>query len=224
MFTMNGKGAIVTGASGGIGRAVAMRLARDGFAVVVNFAGNATRAEETVTAITAAGGQASAIKADVASATDVDRLFAESASALGTIDVVNSAGIMPLRPIAAGDVDDRSLPSRQERCADRATHQAGAARAPRPARRHRRGGLVSRRAGRRLGERPGPARQRRLRLAARGETSDGIRPTMHPRWLRCSFLKICPIFSVVAPGHPGAALRNLVLLQRGRTTSSSART
>lgn len=106
MFTMNGKGAIVTGASGGIGRAVAMRLARDGFAVVVNFAGNATRAEETVAAITAAGGQASAIKADVATATDVDRLFAESASALGTIDVVvNSAGIMPLRPIAAGDVD-----------------------------------------------------------------------------------------------------------------------
>jgi 3-oxoacyl-[acyl-carrier protein] reductase len=106
MFTMNGKGAIVTGASGGIGRAVAMRLARDGFAVVVNFAGNATRAEETVAAITAAGGRASAIKADVASAADVDRLFAESASALGTIDVVvNSAGIMPLRPIAAGDVD-----------------------------------------------------------------------------------------------------------------------
>ena len=106
MFTMNGKGAIVTGASGGIGRAVAMRLARDGFAVVVNFAGNATRAEETVAAITAAGGRASAIKADVASAADVDRLFAESASALGTIDVVvNSAGVMPLRPIAAGDVD-----------------------------------------------------------------------------------------------------------------------
>jgi 3-oxoacyl-[acyl-carrier protein] reductase len=106
MFTMNGKGAIVTGASGGIGRAVAMRLARDGFAVVVNFAGNATRAEETVAAISAAGGRASAIKADVASAADVDRLFAESASALGTIDVVvNSAGIMPLGPIAAGDVD-----------------------------------------------------------------------------------------------------------------------
>ena len=70
--------AIVTGASGGIGRAVARRLARDGFAVVVNYAGNASKADETVAQIVASGGRASAIQGDVASAPDVERLFKSS--------------------------------------------------------------------------------------------------------------------------------------------------
>ena len=100
------KTAIVTGASGGIGRAVAVRLARDGFAVVVNYAGNAARAEEIVAEIKAAGGQAIAVQADVTNVADVGRLFQE---ALGTFDrvdvVVNSAGIMPLQPIAEGDLE-----------------------------------------------------------------------------------------------------------------------
>ncbi len=100
------KTAIVTGASGGIGRAVAVRLARDGFAVVVNYAGNAARAEEIVAEIKAAGGQAIAVQADVTNVADVGRLFQE---ALGTFDrvdvVVNSAGIMPLLPIAEGDLE-----------------------------------------------------------------------------------------------------------------------
>jgi 3-oxoacyl-[acyl-carrier protein] reductase len=100
------KSAIVTGASGGIGRAVAVRLARDGFRVVVNYAGNAAKAEETVAEIAAAGGTAIAVQADVASAADVERLFKETADAFGGIDVVvNCAGIMPLRPISGGDVD-----------------------------------------------------------------------------------------------------------------------
>lgn len=100
------KSAIVTGASGGIGRAVATRLARDGFAVVVNYAGNAGKAEEVVADITASGGRAIAVQADVASAPDVERLFKETLAAFGTIDVVvNCAGIMPLRPIAGGDLD-----------------------------------------------------------------------------------------------------------------------
>ena len=60
------KGVIVTGASRGIGRAVATRLARDGFAVTVNYAGNATKAEEVVTEIKVAGRQAIAVQADVA--------------------------------------------------------------------------------------------------------------------------------------------------------------
>lgn len=100
------KSAIVTGASGGIGRVVAARLARDGFRVVVNYAGNAAKAEETVAEIAAAGGTAIAVQADVASAADVERLFKESVAAFGSIGVVvNCAGIMPLRPIAGGDVE-----------------------------------------------------------------------------------------------------------------------
>ncbi len=99
------RNAIVTGASGGIGRAVVQRLSHDGFGVVLNYAGNAARAEQTVKEITAEGGQAVAIKGDVAVAVDVEQLFKQAADALGTIDVVvHCAGVMPLRPIADGDV------------------------------------------------------------------------------------------------------------------------
>lgn len=99
------KVAMVTGASGGIGRAVAVRLARDGFAVVVHYAGNARKAEEAVAEIMRAGGTAIAVQADVASAEDVERLFTQTLDAFGTIDVVvNCAGIMELSPIADGNL------------------------------------------------------------------------------------------------------------------------
>ena len=100
------KSAIVTGASRGIGRAVATRLASDGFAVMVNYAGNATKAEEVVAEIKPAGGQAFAVQADVANAADIERIFREAVDTFGGINVVvNCAGIMPLSPIAVGDLE-----------------------------------------------------------------------------------------------------------------------
>jgi NAD(P)-dependent dehydrogenase (short-subunit alcohol dehydrogenase family) len=97
------KAAIVTGASGGIGRAVALRLASDGFAVVANYAGNAAKADEAVTEIKTACGHAIAIQADVANAADVERLFRDTLDTFGRIDVC--AGIMPLGPIAEGNLE-----------------------------------------------------------------------------------------------------------------------
>jgi 3-oxoacyl-[acyl-carrier protein] reductase len=100
------KTAIVTGASRGIGRAVAKRLALDGFAVVVNYVGNSEKAEETVNEIKTGGGQALAIKGDVANEADVANLFEKALQSFGRIDVVvNSAGIMPLSPIVKSDTE-----------------------------------------------------------------------------------------------------------------------
>ena len=98
------KTSIVTGASRGIGKAVAKRLARDGFAVVVNYASNAKEADATVAEINASGGQAIAVKADVGNAAEVGRMFDETVKAFGTVDVVvNNSGIMPLSAIVKGD-------------------------------------------------------------------------------------------------------------------------
>lgn len=101
-----GKVAIVTGASGGIGRSVALRLGRDGFAVVLNYAGNAAKAESAAAEIKGAGGHAFAIRADVGDPSAVEHLFQEAHGAFGRIDVVvNSAGIMPLGPIGEGSLE-----------------------------------------------------------------------------------------------------------------------
>lgn len=99
------KVAIVTGASGGIGQAAANRLAQDGFAVVVHYAGNAEKAESAVADIEKKGGQAIAAQADISVVEDVERLFKTTVDRLGSVDVVvNCAGIMPLGRIEDGDV------------------------------------------------------------------------------------------------------------------------
>lgn len=99
--------AIVTGASGGIGRGIAERLAKDGFSVVAHYAGNAAKAEEAVKGIEAAGGKAIAVSADISKAAEVKGLFEKAETTFGEIAVVvNSAGIMTLAPIQAGDIDN----------------------------------------------------------------------------------------------------------------------
>lgn len=94
------KVAIITGSSRGIGRAIAIRLAHHGFAVVVNYVSDAGEAKKVVDEIRAAGNQAIAVQADVSNAVDVARLFDEAEHAFGGVDVlVNNAGVMILKPI-----------------------------------------------------------------------------------------------------------------------------
>ncbi|PRY44027.1 SDR family oxidoreductase [Umezawaea tangerina] len=103
---MSKRVAIVTGGSRGIGRESAERLGRDGFAVVVNYAGNETEAKAAVEAITAAGGEAIAVRADVAEVDQVTALFDAAESTFDGIDVViHAAGTMYLAPVADIDFD-----------------------------------------------------------------------------------------------------------------------
>lgn len=100
------KTAIVTGGSRGIGQAISLRLAADGFAVVVNYAGNAAKAQETVSAIQANGGKAIAVQGDVSKAEDAAQLFATAKEVFGRIDVVvNSAGSMSMTTINVSNID-----------------------------------------------------------------------------------------------------------------------
>jgi 3-oxoacyl-[acyl-carrier protein] reductase len=100
MGKLEGKVAIVTGASKGIGASIAQHLAADGAAVVVNYASSKDGAERVVSEITGKGGRAIAVQADVARQADVDRLFAETKRAFGRLDIlVNNAGIYEWLPL-----------------------------------------------------------------------------------------------------------------------------
>ncbi len=99
--------ALVTGGSGGIGREVSLRLAADGTAVAVHYAGNKAGAQGTVTAIRQAGGHAIAVDGDVADEHDMAAAFDRTELEYGGIDVVvNTAGIMLLSPVAVLRLDD----------------------------------------------------------------------------------------------------------------------
>ena len=95
-----GKVAVVTGASKGIGAAIAKALAVEGAAVVVNYASSRAGADKVVAEITANGGKAVAVQADVAKKPDIERLFAETKKAFGALDIlVNNAGIYEFLPL-----------------------------------------------------------------------------------------------------------------------------
>lgn len=106
MTASSQRSAIITGGSGGIGRAAALRLADDGVRVLLHYSGNAQAAQETADAVVVAGGTAVVFGGDVADEVQMEAMFDAAAEAFGGIDVVvNTAGIMPVAPIAEMDLE-----------------------------------------------------------------------------------------------------------------------
>lgn len=100
MSKLAGKVAVVTGASKGIGASIAEYLAAEGASVVVNYASSKAGADKVVSAITAKGGKAIAVQADVSKKDDITRLFAETKKAYGKLDIlVNNAGVYDFKPL-----------------------------------------------------------------------------------------------------------------------------
>ena len=104
MSGQNGRVAVVTGGSRGIGAAIARRLAREGVLVIVGYSRNSQAARQVVAEIEGAGGEAEAIQADVADLEQVQRLFAATVQGFGRLDIlVNNAGVAEFRPLEAVD-------------------------------------------------------------------------------------------------------------------------
>jgi len=105
-MTQQNKTALVTGASRGIGRAVALRLAKDGFNIIVGYASQQTKAEEVADLISSEGGRVLVIQADVAQEYQVTEMFMRAVEAFGGIDVVvNCAGIIEFSQISEGNTE-----------------------------------------------------------------------------------------------------------------------
>src|SRR2546429_2613856 len=97
---LNGKVAVITGASKGIGAAIAKEFANEGATVVINYASAKEDADRVVDQITKRGGQAVAVQANVAKKAEIERLFATTKQALGKIDIlVNNAGVYDWSPL-----------------------------------------------------------------------------------------------------------------------------
>ncbi|MCM3631169.1 SDR family oxidoreductase [Paenibacillus glycanilyticus] len=100
-MSVQGKVAIVTGASRGIGRQIAIQLGQAGAKVVINYSSNQDKANEVVKIIEQAGGDAAAIRGDISKVSEVEALFSETIGQFGRVDIlVNNAGIMDTLPIA----------------------------------------------------------------------------------------------------------------------------
>ncbi|MDM5360860.1 SDR family oxidoreductase [Peribacillus sp. ACCC06369] len=104
---LDGKVAVVTGSSRGIGRAIAEQLAELGAKVVINYSGSAQKAYEAVERIKEKGGEAVAIKADISQVSHIEYLFEETVQAFGKIDIlVNNAGLMINKPLSEATEED----------------------------------------------------------------------------------------------------------------------
>jgi 3-oxoacyl-[acyl-carrier protein] reductase len=104
MAKLSGKVAVVTGASKGIGAAIAEKLGAEGARVVVNYARDKAGAEKVVGNIKQSGGNAISVQADVSKPEDIKKLFAETAAAFGNVDIlVNNAGVYEFRPLESVD-------------------------------------------------------------------------------------------------------------------------